>query len=100
MAYKVIAECVDSRTGKRYFAGDVFKPDPDADQAARLIKAGCLEEVKGKAAKAPTDGLSELDLDALRALADKSGLAYEADASADMLIGLLREKGVKAGEPA
>jgi len=44
MRYPVIAECVDARTGKRYFAGDTFDPAPDADQAIRLLAAGVITE--------------------------------------------------------
>lgn len=54
MPYKVIAECIDARTGKRHFPGDTF-PEPSKDQAERLVKAKCIEEVSSdevrKAAK-------------------------------------------------
>lgn len=42
--YKVIAECVDDRTGRRYKAGENFDPPPSPAQAKRLQKAGCVEE--------------------------------------------------------
>lgn len=38
----VMAECVDSRSGTRFQPGDIFKPAPGVDQAARLVAAGCL----------------------------------------------------------
>ncbi|MGV3649848.1 MAG: hypothetical protein ACO1OK_00350 [Devosia sp.] len=41
---KVLAECVDSRSGRRFKAGEIFDPAPTADQARRLAKAGCLPE--------------------------------------------------------
>ncbi|MBZ9650005.1 hypothetical protein K9B33_20940 [Sphingobium sp. 3R8] len=49
MSYKVKAECIDVRDGKRYFAGEDF-PDPTDDQIKRLTGAGCIEEEKAKAA--------------------------------------------------
>lgn len=39
---KVLAECVDSRNGKRFCPGEEFSPTPTAAQARRLISAGCL----------------------------------------------------------
>lgn len=39
---KVLAECVDHRSGKRYFTGDVFNPLPTEEQAERLVAAKCL----------------------------------------------------------
>ena len=59
MVLKVIAECVDVRTGRRFLPGETFEPAPDAEQQARLINAGCLE----LQADAPGD---ELVLDRLR----------------------------------
>jgi hypothetical protein len=41
-ALTVLAECVDSRSGKRFAKGDVFEPAPTPDLARRLIKAECL----------------------------------------------------------
>lgn len=95
MAYKVKAECVDYRTGKRFVPGDTF-PDPEADQAERLVKAGCLLEVKGRAPKQPTDGLDELDELKLRELAHANEVEGAAEKSPAELIGLLRAKSVKA----
>ncbi|WAP67223.1 hypothetical protein [Jiella pelagia] len=46
MAYKVIAECVDRRTGQRYLPGpQSFFPADDPDQVDRLERAGCLRRV-------------------------------------------------------
>jgi hypothetical protein len=41
---KVLAECVDVRSGKRFLKGDTFDPTPGLEQAQRLVKAGCLPE--------------------------------------------------------
>ena len=41
-ALTVIAECVDLRSGKRFKQGEVFDPAPTAEQATRLVAAGCL----------------------------------------------------------
>jgi hypothetical protein len=43
MDHLVKAECVDTRTGKRYFVGDPF-PNPTAEQLVRLSSAGCIEK--------------------------------------------------------
>lgn len=43
MTLKVISECVDRRTGKRYAVGDSF-PAQDLEQVDRLIRAGCLRQ--------------------------------------------------------
>lgn len=40
----VLAECADSRSGKRFKKGDFFDPTPTGEQAQRLFKAGCLPE--------------------------------------------------------
>ncbi|MGE6693344.1 hypothetical protein ACQKE8_12975 [Sphingobium limneticum] len=42
MDYLVKAECVDTRDGKRYFAGDAF-PSPTDEQLKRLSGAGCID---------------------------------------------------------
>ncbi len=51
--YLVIAECIDSRNGKRFKAGDEFLPAPTVEQAAKLTKAGCLSEVPDSAPALP-----------------------------------------------
>lgn len=43
MDYLVKAECVDTRDGKRYFAGDAF-PSPTDEQLKRLSGAGCIDK--------------------------------------------------------
>lgn len=52
-ALKVLAECVDVRTGRRFKAGETFAPAPTIDQAKRLIAGGCLGEAALKAAVEP-----------------------------------------------
>ena len=52
MHYRVIAECVDARSGTRMFEGDIFEPRPDDDQAARLIAAGAIVQEKDDASVA------------------------------------------------
>lgn len=42
MSYRVIAECVDARTGARFLPGDMFEPQPQPEQAERLIRAGAI----------------------------------------------------------
>lgn len=51
-ALTVLAECVDSRSGKRFQRGDEFAPAPNPEQARRLIKAGCLPDAALDAAVA------------------------------------------------
>ena len=79
----VLAECVDSRNGKRFFRGDVFKPAPTPEQADRLIKAACLPESARELAVEPvveeeedenSVDLSKLTVDALKALAEERGV--------------------------
>jgi hypothetical protein len=73
----VLAECVDIRSGKRFVKGQEFNPAPTPDQAARLIKAGCLPEAALKHAVEPEpddadDGevnLKKLSIDELKAYA-------------------------------
>lgn len=48
--WKVIGECIDARTGRRYQRGEIFEPPPDDDQADRLLKAECIREVADAAA--------------------------------------------------
>lgn len=48
MKYPVIAECVDSRTGKRFYPGDNFDPAPTDLQLARLTQAGCIAGPNGR----------------------------------------------------
>ncbi len=51
MDLPVIAECVDARSGKRYYPGDTF-PDPDAGQVERLTAAGCFAKDAASSPKA------------------------------------------------
>lgn len=53
-ALTVLAECVDIRNGKRFQPGETFNPAPTPQQAARLIKAGCLPEAALEAAVEPS----------------------------------------------
>lgn len=52
MRYLVKAECIDVRTGRRFEPGELFTPDPDEDQAARLIRAQCLKPISDQDAAA------------------------------------------------
>ncbi|MGW8189538.1 hypothetical protein [Sphingomonas hankookensis] len=45
MRYLVISPCEDSRTGVEFETGHEFLPEPDAEQAKRLIDAGCLRAI-------------------------------------------------------
>lgn len=45
MAHRVIAECVDVRSGKRFQPGDWFVPPPEDDQEERLVAARCIKLV-------------------------------------------------------
>lgn len=40
----VLAECADSRSGRRFVPGEQFDPAPTRSQAKRLIAAGCLPD--------------------------------------------------------
>jgi hypothetical protein len=51
--YLVIAECTDSRSGKRFKEGEEFLPAPTAAQITRLEKAGCLSAIPDSAPALP-----------------------------------------------
>lgn len=53
MRYLVISACEDVRTGKEFEKGDEFLPEPDEDQAERLVKAGCLRLIDKDAPDLP-----------------------------------------------
>lgn len=53
MRYLVISACEDVRTGKEFEAGKEFLPEPDEDQAKRLINAGCLRLIDENAPDLP-----------------------------------------------
>ena len=61
MSFKVIAECVDERTGRRYFPGDTFDPPPSEEQAERLGRAGCVRVSDEPASRVPED-MSDAEL--------------------------------------
>ena len=65
----VTAECKDIRTGKRFFEGDEFLPAPDGRQAARLIAAGCIDEIDADSPAVPRDELDAATDAQLRKLA-------------------------------
>ena len=71
--HSVVAEMVDQNTGDRYFPGQTFTP-ADEEQAARLIKSGCLREGTDGAAKQRdqinNDGLFDQSVDDLKKLAE------------------------------
>jgi hypothetical protein len=80
---KVLAECVDIRSGKRFLKGQVFSPPPTPEQADRLIKAGVLTEgarefAVGEDADASDEdesvNLKKLNIDELKALAAERGV--------------------------
>jgi len=53
MRYLVISPCEDARHGVLFSSGDEFLPEPDADQAERLVKAGCLRVIPDSAPALP-----------------------------------------------
>lgn len=76
--FAVIAECVDERDGKRYFAGDAF-PGPGPFQLERLKRAGCLgDEIADLEVEVtitpPDDGLEDMTIAELREHAAKTSL--------------------------
>lgn len=74
-ALKVLAECVDVRSGKRYVPGDTFDPAPNPEQAARLVKAQCLPEAAiAAAAKAETEAEKRAEADAARSRREAESL--------------------------
>jgi len=65
---KVLAECVDSRNGKRFRPGEEFSPVPTAAQARRLIAAGCLPDgALALAIKADDEAEAEAEAAAIEA---------------------------------
>jgi colicin import membrane protein len=85
-ALTVLAECVDNRSGKRFFRGDVFDPAPTAEQALRLVKAGCLPGDAIEAAqKAEADAAKKADASTRKAAAarDKVDAARHARETAE-----------------
>ncbi|CAH1670730.1 MULTISPECIES: hypothetical protein [unclassified Chelatococcus] len=97
MPYVVKAECVDVRSGKRFFPGDKFHPEPDEDQAARLIAAGCLRldgatpprpaaPVTSPSSNEGGVNIEDMTVDALKALAaEKSIDLGDAKLKADII---------------
>lgn len=51
--YLVIAECIDSRSGKRFKAGEEFLPAPTVNQVTKLTAANCLSEIPETAPALP-----------------------------------------------
>lgn len=51
--YLVIAECIDSRSGKRFKAGEEFLPAPTVNQVTKLTAANCLSEIPESAPALP-----------------------------------------------
>jgi colicin import membrane protein len=88
-ALAVLAECVDQRSGKRFFTGDVFDPPPTPEQAQRLVRAGCLPGDAIEAArKAAADADKKAAADAKKATAasaarDKVNAAKQAREAAE-----------------
>lgn len=67
MRYLVIASCVDARSGAEFEPGDEFLPEPEHDQAERLVKAGCLRPIDGDAPLLPVDAREGVLVTQLRA---------------------------------
>ena len=88
--FLVIAECVDQRTGKRFSAGDEFLPAPTAEQARRLTKAGCLEQIDGDAPDLPTDDLGLSSDEGLAQIAAREQVDVSAATDRDQVIELIR----------
>lgn len=62
---KVLAECVDIRSGRRFFPGETFDPAPTETQARRLVLAGVLPEGAIEVAKkADAENEKKADADA------------------------------------
>lgn len=68
--YLVIAECIDSRTGKRFKEGEEFLPAPTAEQAVRLEKAGCLSGIPDSAPALPGSDAKTLRIADLESIVD------------------------------
>jgi len=98
---KVLAECVDIRSGLRFLKGQVFSPPPTLEQAERLIKAGCLPEgARQHAVDEPDDkpddepeaddgDLKKLTVDQLKGLAAERGVDLgDATKKADIIAAL------------
>src|SRR4051812_33044981 len=84
-ALKVLAACVDSRSGKRFEIGETFDPPPTELQAARLVKAGCLPDGAIEVGKKyDADNEKKIEAEArkqAKAVADAKALA---DANAEV----------------
>lgn len=99
--FYVIAECVDARSDKRYLPGSTF-PDPDADQAERLIAAGCLATEKpdgfdALAAALAGDAAPASPAPPVKAIAPVDDL--EAERNVARLKGIAKREQVALGTP-
>ena len=107
MAHKVIAECVDRRSGKRFHPGDWFLPAPDEDQEERLGAARCIKVVDdaemawdigntvddpaGKARQQINeDGLFDQTVDALKAIAVEESIDLGEAKRKDEIVAAIR----------
>ncbi len=91
MRYLVIAGCEDLRTGKLFEAGDEFLPEPDIDQAERLIAARCLRPMPNDAPVLP--GTDEADRKLIELEADNDRLSK----ANDELLALVAKGAIDAG---
>lgn len=66
MRYLVIASCEDARTGVEFEPGVEFLPEPEAAQAERLIRAGCIRLIDDDAPILPVDASDGLLVAQLR----------------------------------
>lgn len=78
MRYLVISPCEDARSGVPFATGDEFLPEPDADQADRLIKAGCLRIIPDDAPDLPGNPDAVQEAFALREQLSRANAAIEA----------------------
>ena len=58
MPLKVISECVDRDSGRRYLPGSFFPESAPAEQIERLIGSGCLRQVSAKDLEAAEKSLA------------------------------------------
>lgn len=99
----IIEPCVDSRSGKRFKAGDIFEPAPNVAQAKRLVAAGCLDEVAIAAAEKAEvdtadvsrdqlndDGLFDNTVEELKALAEAEDIDLGEARKKDEIVAAIR----------
>jgi predicted nucleic acid-binding Zn-ribbon protein len=83
MSFKVVAECIDIRNGKRFQPGEIFTPPPDVDQARRLQAAGCITKTSEADERAKAKVEAEAKAKAEAEAEAKAKAEAEAQAKAD-----------------